>query len=37
VKGLPQFAAHIGPGERRLRWVMERAGWPELRDAAHLG
>jgi aminoglycoside/choline kinase family phosphotransferase len=37
AKGLPQFAAHIVPGERRLRWVTERAGWPELRDAAHLG
>jgi N-acetylmuramate 1-kinase len=34
VKGLPQFAAHIGPGEKRLRWIMDRVGWPELRAAA---
>lgn len=34
VKGLPQFAAHIGPGERRLRWVMDRVDWPELAAAA---
>lgn len=30
VKGLPQFAAHIDPGERRLRWVLDRLAWPEL-------
>lgn len=29
-KGLVQFGEHIGPGERRLRWIVERAGWPEL-------
>lgn len=34
VKNLPQFAAHIAPGERRLRWVMDRLGWPELAAAA---
>lgn len=34
VKGLAGFAAHIAPGEARLRWVMERAGWPELAAAA---
>lgn len=34
VKGLPQFAAHIEPGERRLRWVMDRLGWAELRSVA---
>lgn len=33
VKGLPQFAEHIGPGERRLQWVLERLDWPELRAA----
>lgn len=33
VKGLTPFAEHIGPGERRLRWVMDRLGWPELKAA----
>lgn len=30
VKGLPQFRAYIAPGEKRLAWILERAGWPEL-------
>lgn len=33
VKQLPQFASHIDPGERRLRWVMDHLGWPELAAA----
>ena len=32
-KGLPQFREYIGPGERRLAWILDRAGWPELRAA----
>ncbi len=31
VKGLTQFRAYIDPGEKRLAWILERAGWPELR------
>jgi N-acetylmuramate 1-kinase len=30
VKGLTQFQAYIDPGEKRLAWIVERAGWPEL-------
>ncbi len=30
VKGLPQFRAYIDPGEKRLAWIVERCGWPEL-------
>lgn len=30
-KGLPQFRAYIAPGERRLAWIVERSGWPELK------
>jgi N-acetylmuramate 1-kinase len=32
VKGLPQFRAYIDPGEKRLAWILERAGWPELKS-----
>ena len=31
VNGLPQFHAYIDPGEKRLAWILERAGWPELK------
>ena len=31
VKGLPQFRAYIAPGEKRLAWIVERAGWPDLK------
>jgi aminoglycoside/choline kinase family phosphotransferase len=31
VKGLPQFKAYIDPGEKRLAWILDRAGWAELR------
>jgi aminoglycoside/choline kinase family phosphotransferase len=31
VKGLDGFRAHIGPGEKRLAWILERAGWEELK------
>jgi N-acetylmuramate 1-kinase len=30
-KGLPQFRAYIAPGERRLAWIVERSGWPDLK------
>jgi aminoglycoside/choline kinase family phosphotransferase len=33
AKGLPAFAAYIAPGEKRLAWIVERAGWPELKRA----
>lgn len=32
VKGLPQFKAYIDPGEKRLAWIVDRAGWPELKS-----
>lgn len=32
VKGLPQFKAYIDPGEKRLAWILDRAGWPELKS-----
>lgn len=31
VKGLDGFRAHIVPGEKRLAWILERAGWDELK------
>jgi len=31
VKGLPQFRAYIDPGEKRLAWIVERSGWPDLK------
>ena len=36
-KGLPQFQAYIEPGEKRLAWVLEHAGWDELRKALPVG
>jgi aminoglycoside/choline kinase family phosphotransferase len=30
-KGLPQFQAYIGPGEKRLAWILERLDWAELK------
>lgn len=30
VKGLPQFRTYIDPGEKRLAWILDRVGWPEL-------
>jgi N-acetylmuramate 1-kinase len=30
-KGLPQFRAYIDPGEKRLAWILDRLGWPELK------
>ena len=33
VKGLTGFQAHIAPGEKRLAWILARAGWPELEAA----
>jgi aminoglycoside/choline kinase family phosphotransferase len=33
VKGLPQFQAYIDPGEKRLAWILDRVGWPELAAA----
>jgi N-acetylmuramate 1-kinase len=29
-KGLDPFRAYIAPGEKRLAWIVERAGWPDL-------
>jgi len=31
VKGLTQFKAYIDPGERRLAWILDRLGWPEMK------
>jgi N-acetylmuramate 1-kinase len=36
-KGLPQFQAYIGPGEKRLAWTVENAGWSELKTILPLG
>jgi aminoglycoside/choline kinase family phosphotransferase len=33
VKGLPQFKEYIDPGEKRLRWILDRLAWKELRAA----
>ncbi len=30
-KGLPQFLAYIGPGEQRLKWILDRLAWPEMK------
>ncbi|MEO7426745.1 MAG: phosphotransferase [Fibrobacteria bacterium] len=30
-KGLPQFREYIGPGEKRLAWILDRIDWPELK------
>lgn len=30
AKGLAQFKAYIDPGEKRLAWILDKAGWPEL-------
>ena len=37
VKGLPQFEVHIGPGEKRLAWIVERSGWTDLRSIVPKG
>src|SRR3954465_10155458 len=31
VKGLPQFAQYIAPGEKRLAWILNHLDWPELK------
>ncbi|MDB5049026.1 MAG: aminoglycoside phosphotransferase [Fibrobacteres bacterium] len=31
VKGLTQFREYIQPGEKRLAWILDRLGWPELK------